>query len=88
MRIIAICLNLALFLVSMSLLFESYPWNLEEIIVMCIIVGCPLVNLYILTHVQEELSWLSLFLKRKTLEEKQKLKEQKQHIKSIRNGLA
>jgi hypothetical protein len=84
MRIIAITLNIALFLIGIMTLFNLYPWDNKEIIVLSIVIGCSLVNLYILTHVYEEVSWLSLFLKRKTLEEKERIEKHKHDIESMK----
>jgi hypothetical protein len=80
MRFIAIVLNIALFLLGMQQLVLGYPWNSEALTLMILTVACPMVNMYILTHVQEEVSWLARFLKRRTLQEEERILEEKEHI--------
>ena len=69
MRFIAIVLNIALFLLGIQQLVLGYPWDNKELVLMILTVLCPMANMFILTHVQEEVSWLALLLKRKKLEE-------------------
>ena len=80
MRFIAIVLNIALFLLGMQQLITGYPWGNEELVLMILIVVCPLVNMFILTHVQEEVSWLGLLLKRKKLEEQEHILQEQELI--------
>jgi hypothetical protein len=80
MRLIAIVLNIALFSLGIQQLILGYPWNSEELVLMVLTVLCPMANMFILTHVQEEVSWLALLLKRKKLEQQEHILEEQEHI--------
>ena len=84
MRFIAIVLNIALFSLGIQQLILGYPWNNKELVLMVLTVACPMVNMFILTHVQEELSWLGLLLKRKKLEEQEHIIEEQEKIERRR----
>ena len=80
MRFIAIVLNIALFLLGMQQLVLGYPWDNKELVLMVLTVACPMVNMFILTHIQEEVSWLATVFKRKKLEEQEHILEEQERI--------
>ena len=80
MRFIAIVLNIALFLLGIQQLVIGYPWDSKHLVLMIMTVACPMVNMFILTHVQEEFSWLARILQRKKLQEEERILEEKEHI--------
>lgn len=80
MRFIAIVLNIALFLLGIQQLVLGYPWDSKHLVLMIMTVACPMANMFILTHVQEEVSWLARFLQRKKLQEEERILEEKEHI--------
>ena len=64
----------------MQQLILGYPWDNKELVLMIMTVACPMVNMFILTHIQEEVSWLALLFKRKKLEEQEHILEEQELI--------
>ena len=84
MRFIAIILNIALFLLGIQQLVMGYPWDSKELVLIVMTILCPMVNMFTLTHVQEEVSWLALLLKRKKLEQQEHIIEEQEKIERRR----
>lgn len=73
MKVFAIILNVGvLVFVAFMCIYEGVPEG-DEIILLIPLFGIPLVNLWVIGFRRKGDSWLGLYLKRKALEEQEKI---------------
>jgi len=78
MRILSIILNVILFVIVIYLVSnDGWPKKIEIQLIVLVFLSAPILSLITLWNCKSESSdsWLSLYLKRKKLEEKEKLKK-------------
>lgn len=74
MKVLAIILNISVLAFFIFIIFDpKSKINAEEIPIMILVFSTPIVNIIALYKQSAPDSWISLFLKRKALEEKQKI---------------
>ena len=76
MRPLSILLNIAVVTVIIfPIASEGIPDKGEDILVTVLLIFIPIVNLYVLLGLGKNGDWVSLYLKRKAMEEKSRIEE-------------